>query len=436
MRSICLATLSWVVLMMVPPVATATAPLLVDVEQGDGSVSSGRLERIDGDGVRLVDVAGVEGGILSLPAERVRAVRRTAGGTDDETTNSHTLVLTMIDGSTLSGTDVAWDGSQPAVVIRPEGQIELPAGRIRSIAWRPAGTAAAATPAWQEAIPEGTESDLVVVGSDASYEFVECAITGVSADTVTVVLEEETIPVKRSKVLGLQWLREDTSAAAGAAGRAVVSVAGGGLRASRVEWSADAFVIDGEIRLPAAMFSAVDYAAGRIVTLASLTADKVTVEPWFGGLVPGGTTAEKTARTDVLAAFFAPRIIDPSEAAPETAPPAAASIIMRPRTVAIWRLPADSRRFRAVVTAAAGPQAAEAAVVAVAVDDREVFRQQIDATAGSGEANAGTAPAQAGMGIPIDVDLTDGRRLTVTVDFVPGGGIGGAVRFGSPVIER
>ena len=218
MRSICLATLSWVVLMMVPPVATATAPLLVDVEQGDGSVSSGRLERIDGDGVRLVDVAGVEGGILSLPAERVRAVRRTAGGIDDETTNSHPLVLTMIDGSTLSGTDVAWDGSQPALVIRPEGQIELPAGRIRSIAWRPAGTAAAATPAWQEAIPEGTESDLVVVGSDASYEFVECAITGVSADTVTVVLEEETIPVKRSKVLGLQWLREDTSAAAGAAG--------------------------------------------------------------------------------------------------------------------------------------------------------------------------------------------------------------------------
>lgn len=432
MRSICLATLSWVVLMMVPAVATATAPLLVDVEQGDGSVSSGRLERIDGDGVRLVDVAGVEGGILSLPADRVRAVRRTAGGIADETTNGHTLVLTMNDGSTLSGTDIAWGGGQLAGLIRPEGQIELPAGRIRSIAWRPAGGAAA--PAWQGAIPEGTESDLVVVGSDASYEFVECAITGVSADTVTVVLDEETIPVKRSKVLGLQWLRGDTSATADAAGRAVVSVSGGGLRANRVEWSADAFVIDGEIRLPATMFSAVDYAAGRIVTLASLTMDKVTVEPWFGGLVPGGPASEKTARTDVLAAFFAPRIIDPRGAEPETAPPAAASIIMRPRTVAIWRLPADSRRFRAVVAPAAGQQAAEAAVVAVTVDDREVFRQKIDATAGSGVAQADTA--QVGMGIPIDVDLTNGRRLTVTVDWVPGGGIGGAVRFGSPVIER
>lgn len=451
MRSMCRATLSWIVVMIMPAVAAATAPLLVDVEQGDGTVVSGRLDRIDAAGVRLVDVAGVEGGTLSLPGDRVRAVRRTAGGTANETAGQHALVLTMVDGSTLSGTDVAWDGTQPAMLIRPEGRIELPAGRVRSIAWRAEGATDTATPAWQGAIPEGTESDLVVVGSDASHEFVECAIVGVSADTVTVVLDEETIPVKRSKVIGLQWLRGEQPAGADALGRAVVNVSGGELRASRVEWSADAFVIDGEIRLPAAMFSAVDYAAGRIVTLASLTADKVTVEPWFGGLIQGGPnsgpTSGPTARTEGLAAFFAPRMIETSGTEPKTPQPAATglnrttggaapSIIMRPRTVAVWRLPPDSRRFHAVVAAAAGPQAADAAVVAVAVDDREVFRRQIDAAAGSGEATAGTAPEQGGAGIPIDVDLTSGRRLTVTVDFVPGSGIGGAVRFGSPVIER
>jgi hypothetical protein len=38
--------------------------------------------------------------------------------------------------------------------------------------------------------------------------------------------------------------------------------------------------------------------------------------------------------------------------------------------------------------------------------------------------------------VPIDVDLASGRRLTVTVDFVTGGGIGGAVQFTDPVIER
>ena len=456
MRNICIATRSWIVMMAgamvvvtpMPTMAAETTPLLVDVEQGDGTVSSGRLERIDAAGVRLADVAGVEEGILTVPSDRVRAVRRTTGATADESTGQPTLLLTMIDGSTLSGTDFAWDGSQPAVLVRPEGRIELPVGRVRSIAWPPAGATPAAAPEWQGAIPEGTESDVVVVGSDASHEFVECAITNVTADTVTVVLDDETIPVKRSKVIGLQWLRGEQSTAADAPGRAVVSVFGGGLRASRLEWSADALVIDGEIRLPATMFSAVDYAAGRIVTLASLTADNVSVEPWFGGLLSSGPGAGPAARADGLAAFFSPRTIDAPGNDHDATQPAAAgqhratggaaapSILMRPRTVAIWRLPPDSRRFHAVVAPAAGPQAADAAVVTVAVDDREVFRRQIDAAAGSGEATAGKAPQAAAAGIPIDVDLTSGRRLTVTVDFVPGGGIGGAVRFGSPVIER
>lgn len=454
-----MATRSWIVMMalmmLVPAMAAETTPLLVDVEQGDGTVSSGRLERIDAAGVRLADAAGAEGGTLSWPSDRVRAVRRTGGGgAADESTGQPTLLLTMIDGSTLSGTDFVWDGSQPAVLIRPEGRIELPVGRVRSIAWQPAGTAAAtpATPVWQGAIPEGTESDLVVVGSDASHEFVECAITNVTADTVTVVLDDETIPVKRSKVIGLQWLRGEQSTATDAPGRAVVNVSGGGLRASRVEWSADALVIDGEIRLPASMFSAVDYAAGRIVTLASLTPDQVSVEPWFGGLIASGPGSGPAARAEGLAAFFAPRTIGAIGNDHGVSPPAAAgphrttdggaapSILMRPRTVAIWRLPPDSRRFRTVVAPANALQAADATVVIVSVDDREVFRRQIDATAGSGEATTVPASEQGGvqgtLGIPIDVDLTSGRRLTLTVDFVPGNGIGGPVHFGSPVIER
>jgi hypothetical protein len=349
------------------------------------------------------------------------------------------VVLTLSDGSTLSGDDFAWDGKQPAMLFRPEGRIELPAGRVRSVAWWSEGVAADATPQWQAAVPEGTERDLVVVGTDENHEFVECAITGVSAETVTVVLEEETIPVKRSKVIGLQWLRDEPVAAANAAGRAVVAVTGGGVRASRIEWSVDGLVIDDEIRLPAAMFRGVDYAAGRLVHLASLTAEKIDVEPWFGGLIrPAG-------RNDAMAAFFAPRMIGPASGEPAPAaagmPRAdagtvASGIIMRPRTVAVWRLPPDSRRFRAVVAAVAGAQSADATMVTVAVDDRELFRRQI----GGGAAAAGNDPVAAGeplgAGVPIDVDLAAGRRLIVTVDFAAGGGIGGAVGFTNAVIER
>jgi len=417
-----------------PPVV----PLSVEVEQGDGSMTSGLLTRIDAVGVHLVDQAGGRGDGVSLAGDRVRAVRRTA----DQPAVSEDrpkLVLTLVDGSTLSGNDFAWDGTRPAVLIRPEGRIELPASRVRSIAWLPEVAAVGAESPWQGAIPEGTEKDLVVVGTAENHEFVECAITGVSADTVTVVLEEETIPVKRSKVIGLQWLRGDPAAAATAAGRAVVTVSGGGVRASRVEWSADGLVVDGEMRLPAAMFIGVDYAAGRLVRLASLTAEKVEVEPWFGGLV------RNTGRNDPLAAFFSPRTIDAGggDVTPRSAAPkrigggaAATEIVMRPRTVSVWRLPPDSRRFRTVVAALAGDQAADVTTVAVAVDDREVFRRQIGAGAATDDVDRDPVREPAGEGVPIDVDLAAGRRLTVTVDFGVGGGIGGAVRFTDPVIER
>ena len=410
------SVVEWACMAAVP---AAAAPLPVEVEQGDGTVTTGLLERIDAAGVHLGDVAG--GGAVSLPGDRVRAVRRT-GRKVDGTDGKPRLALTMVDGSTLLGDDFAWDGKQPAVLIRPDGRIELPAGRVRSLAWLPETTAVDAVSPWQDAIPEDLEKDLVVVGTVDSHEFVECAILAVSADTVTVQLEEETIPVKRSKVIGLQWLRAEPATAAG---RAVVTVSGGGIRAGRVEWSAEGLVVDGEVRLPADTLIGIDYAAGRIVPLASLTAEKVDVEPWFGGLV------RTAGRNDALTAFFAPRTIDvprgegtpaATEGKRGDAGTAVTSIVMRPRTVSVWRLPPDSRRFRAVVAAAAGPQAADATVVAVAVDDRELFRRPI-----GGDAAAG---------VPIDVELASGRRLTVTIDVVPGGGIGGAVRFTNPVIER
>ena len=429
---------------MVWPVMAAVrataAPLSVEVTQGDGTVTAGLLDRIDAAGVHLVGVGGGTDGSLSLPSDRVRSVQRT-GGPATAADGRPRLVLTLVDGSTLTGEDFAWDGQQPAVLIRPEGRIELPVGRVRSLAWLPDGAAVDAVAPWQGAMPEGTEKDLVVVGTADNHEFVECAITAVSADTVTVQLEDETIPVKRSKVIGLQWLRGEPAAAATAAGRAVVAVSGGGVRAGRVEWSADGLVLDADLRLPATMLIGIDYAAARIVPLASITAEKVDVDPWFGGLVRTG------GRTDAMVSFFAPRTIG-TRARDATAAPmaaegtrgdggaAAAAIVMRPRTVSVWRLPPDSRRFHAVVEAVAGPQAADATVVAVAVDDRELFRRQIGGGATAGGDDRQPVRERPGEGVPIDVDLTSGRRLTVTVDFGPGGGIGGAVRFDSPVIER
>lgn len=386
----------------------ASAPL-VRVQQGEGGESSGRLERIGAEDVRLIDAAGAT---VTLPVERVRAVRRVEAAED----GPHGIRLTLVDGSTLSGDEFTWDGTRAMKLVRPEGVVEIPAVRIRSVALLPEASAGGR---WQAAIPEGASTDLVVVGNADAHEFVECAITAVTPETITVILDDETIPVKRTKVIGMQWLRPD---AGDGRGRFAVAVAGGTLRGDGVDWSPAGLVVDGDIRLPSSMLLGIDYASGRTVALADLVAEKVAVEPWFGGL----------GRGDGLDAFFAPRAVATKGAAGRPDAAAASSLIVRPRTIATWRLPPDSRRFRAVLVAAGGNQAADAVVVAVSVDDRELLRRQVDAAASVAAADGASVVG----GIPVDLDVTGGRRLTVTVDYASAGGIGGPVLISHPVIER
>jgi hypothetical protein len=406
------------------PVSNVGTGPAVTVERTDGTAISGRLVRID-DREVTVDADGTR---HAAPLETVRRVART----DRPAGSPRGLLLTWTDGVTIEGDDFAWDG-KTAALVRPEGRIELPIERVRSLAWRPVAPPGeeAGAAAWMASIPESTASDLLAVsragGGGEAFEFVECAISAVSADAVTVVLDEETIPVKRSKILGLHWLRD--GAAADRQGGLLVAVGGGSVRAGRIEWSPSAFVLDGEVRMPAELFGAVDYAAGRSVSLASLPTERIDVEPWFGPL----------GKLDGLANFFAPRTLPGDGEWPKP------GLVMRPRTVAVWRLPADGRRFRAVVSPAAGRQAAGGAVVAVAVDDREIFRRQVDIAA-LADHDAVARPADAAEengrtgsdmpGIPLDLDIAGGRRLTVTVDFCVPGATSAAVRFTDPVIEK
>lgn len=396
-----IATAATVVALVLASAARAT--VTVEVEQTDGTVTRGVLERIDAAGVRLTAATA---DATVLPLAEVRAVRRTDAPEDVP----GPLVATLVDGARVGADDCSWDGKGAVGLIRPEGRIELPSGRVKSLAWSRDAADGAETTAWQTAIPEGVESDLVVVGTPESYEFVECAITAVTADAVTVLLDEETIPVKRAKVLGLEWLRPEAPAPVAAA--AAVRVSGGELRAGSVEWSAEGLVLDKDIRLPATLLVAVDFAAGRTIGLAGIAPEKLDVEPWFGDL----------GRHPGLAPFFAPRATGQRSASP--------GLVMRPRTVATWRLPPDGRRFRTHVSPAV-PSGDAAAVVSVSVDGREVFRRPVD-----GASSTETDAAASAAGIPVDVDVTAGRRLTLSVDFAPSGGMGGAVRFGSPVIER
>lgn len=381
--------------LLAAPAALGTAPWRV--ERGDGSTVEGELVRVDRE--RLV--LSVDGTETAVPIADARAAERTPPAT----VGARAVRLLLVDGGWIDGDDVAWSGGE-LTLTRGDGPVTLPAARVRSVAWRRVGDAGEPGADWLAALPEAPGSDLLVVGSADGQEFVECAIKGVSPETVTVLLDEETIPVKRSKVIGLHWVRPE--AATRGAGGVGVSLDGGTLRVGRVEWSPEGTLLDGDVRLPAAALERIDWAAGRSVALASLPPERLEVEPWFGGL----------AKLPGLATHFGPRPVVPGDGFPR------AGLVLRPRTAAVWRIPPESRRFRASVAPAAGERADAAALIVVSVDDEERVRVRVD--------RATPLPD----GVPIDVDLAGGRRLSLTVDFVGGGDGGCAVRLSAPVIDQ
>ena len=382
-------------LCLLAPFASASASPW-RVERGDGSTAEGELLRIDRD--RLVLVVG--GAETVVPIADARTAQRTAAAV-----TARGVRMFLVDGGWIDGDDLAWSGGE-VTLARGDGPVTLPVERVRSVAWRRPADVGDPGADWLAALPEAPGSDLLVVGSAEGQEFVECAIKGVTPEAVTVVLDEETIPVKRSKVIGLHWVRPE--AAARGPGGVGVSLDGGSLRAGRVEWTPEGTLIDGDVRLPAAALERIDWAAGRSVALASLAPERLDVEPWFGGL----------AKLPGLAAHFAPRPVAPGDGFPRD------GLTLRPRSAAVWRIPPESRRFRASVAPAAGDRAGGAAVLVVAVDDEERFRTRVDRTTPLPD------------GVPIDVDLAGGRRLSLTVDFVGGGDGGCAVRLSAPVIDQ
>lgn len=372
---------------LIVPAAVTAADFTCTVDAAEGGVS-GVLEAVDATGVRVA----VDGAARTLAVDTVRTIVRAAAAATPAA-----VAITCVDGAQVTGADVAVQGDQLSIS-HPAGAITMPLARVRSIAWRDREGAAE----WQAALPRGIETDLVVVRKGEEFEFVECAIAGIDADVVTVVLDEETIPVKRGKVLGLQWLRQPAPAAP-----VIVRIDGGQLTATEVSWSPEGLVIDKTVRLPAAALVEVDYASGRTVHVATLPTERLEVEPFFGSV----------GKVDGLAGYFQPRAVAATAGGPKW------DLLVRPRTVAVWRIPPASREFRtslSTTAAGAGP------MVVIAIDGKEVFRGQIDR--GATEADGRTAVG------PIPV--SGGRRLELTVEFGSAKAAGGAVVLHDPVLSR
>lgn len=371
------------------PWSIVTAGIPVQVECTSAAVVEGSLASIDGEAV----VLSVAGETRRLPIADVRIVRRAAGVSAAAAAAARSVEVTGISGLRLAGEDLVWEGPD-AWLLRGEDRIALPVERIRRVVWRTADGA----PAWEAAVPETPVSDLVAVRRGDGFELVECAVVGASAESVTVTLDGERIPVKRGKVLGIVMLGQ--SRPAGDESLVRIAVAGGELGGATVSWRDDTLVVDDVIRVPGRLVESIDLAAGRTVALVDLPVESATSEPTF--VAP--------AAIEGLAEFFAPRVVRPG-----ASPPA---WLMRPTSAATWRVPAGSRRFHGRVVAASDTSAAAVEVV-VRADAAEAWRRRLEG----------------GASLPLDLDVAAARRLTIEVAPVAGG-VGFPVRFDDVAFEK
>lgn len=414
--------------------AVLSTPLVATLELGaplDGAVGSepsvsGPLEAITERTIRLRTAVGSREiptlGVrrLELTTEEADAVVSDRRAADPE---GDVVEVRFVGGGVLRGERFVWQRDS-AILTRAGRDATFPIEAVELVSWsvqagsRPAGSSASA---WLEALPERPDGDLVVVRRGEGFECVECAMLEVNDEHVVVMLDGERIPVRRDRVAGLRWLRPAESPAAG---RLDVRVAGGRLPAATVHWSPERLVLDGRLVFPAESLRSIDYAAGRTVRLATLEPERVEVRPLLDG----------TADSPRLAAFFAPRSVPVTSGIEDEA------LLVRPRTVMVWRVPPDSRVFRARAVAGGGRTS-----LAIGVDDREPLRWILAAAPG--------APVEC----PIEIDVAAGRRLSIVVDLPdatepentqpratepentePGaatGGLGGPVRLDRAVFE-
>jgi len=163
--------------------AEARSSYLVRLERSAGEPVRGDLLSIAADTIEIL----IDGEPRSFPVAEVRRVVR------EEALPERPQPVRVVtrDGSHLAGDDFLQTADR-CLIGGEAGPIEIPAERIARVAWLGEREP---EPTWLEAVPAEPAADLVVVRREDGHTFVECAVSGVDDDTVTVVLDGETIPV-------------------------------------------------------------------------------------------------------------------------------------------------------------------------------------------------------------------------------------------------
>lgn len=381
-------TLTQIVL-LVGGAAAAAAPFTAQTTDGD--VVRGTLQQLgDGKIVLATDAGPREldfGTLLRLAPEQTPRTSHEAAPA--------TVILT--DGTALPAASVELSEGSAAVTPADGEPLGIASRQVERIHF--GAPPAAGDTQWQRMLAVEATGDLLVVRKGEVLDYLEGLVRSVGDETVQFEFDGDMLDVRRARVAGIIFYQSSRQALADPVCH-VHDAAGATFAAASVELddaSLRLSTVGGiEIVRPLSEITALDFSQGKLLYLSDLEWDTSRTR-WRPLIEP----AEPPA---VLATFYGPRRDRGFDESMLTldGTPYAKGLALHSRSEVVYRLPPGYRRLVAVAGIADSARPAGNVRLVISGDGRELFAAEI----------RGSEAA-----VPLDVEISGVRQLTILVDF-------------------
>jgi hypothetical protein len=375
----------------------------------DGSTADGELRTWSATQVTIDTPQGDQ----TVAVNQLLSVRFQDGPATPPVDTASLPFVEFVDGTRLPISDYRTTGTRAVVSVPPMAQavqkeIAVAVRQVAAVRLHPLSPTTMAQ--WDEVRAQNLPSDVLMVlkRGGESLDYVEGVAGNISSDKVDFKLDEETTRADRKLVAGVSYFRGD--ARTGGDPRCIV-YGKSGLKAVLAEASLNGEAlqmktVNGvEFAWPLVDITLADFSAGKIAYLSDL---EPAVQKWTP-LVAIPATASAAASYGKMrrdrSPFGGPLTLlsqDNSLTRGGRERSFDKGLALRSRTELTYRLPAGYRRFTAL--AGIDPKAAASGNVKLTIqaDERGLFTRDI----------AGGEPP-----VPLDVDISNARRLSITVDY-------------------
>jgi hypothetical protein len=304
------------------------------------------------------------------------------------------IVVTLIDGSSIIARQYTAKGRQAKITLLNGDVLNTPLSTIQMVQFQQ--ESGSMTAEWSKLIERKIDSDLLVVRNGQSIDYHQGVLHDVTDDAVQFDLDGERLPIKRSKVFGFAYRHGQATELPPTICRIKDSTGSmwtvQSLRlAEKLEWTTPTSL---HVKQPIDNIVQIDFSGGKIVYLSDLKPESIRWTPYFDVGKPPAAVEQ----------FYAPRYDRGFESAPLQlgGVPYRKGLALHCRTEIVYRLPDRFRHFRAMAGIADTARPGGNVRLNIQADGRPLFDASI----------TGDAAPQS-----LNLDLTDVRRLTITVDF-------------------